>query len=308
MKKNAVFRIILFSLTILILSGILAAGIYSGTEKYTRSELRDTLSIWDTGIPESSQEGMAHQQQGDYPNKYTAKGRASEIEIDWAAGKIIIQPGDVASVQVTDTDTDGRYSTYIEEEGNSLSIEYYHDDRIFHGISINDVYTKDLIITVPMDWVCQELDLDVASVQVEISNLTIQEIDFDGASGECRFKNCSVGKLDVDTASGDISFSGTLEALDFDAADASFTADLENTPARINMDSMSGDLELTLPENAGFTVSMDALSSDFFSDFPTTAQYGSQICGDGKCRIDVSGLSGDITIRKCADSSHTACH
>lgn len=44
---------------------------------------------------------------------------------------------------------------------------------------------------------------------------------------------------------------------------------LENVPNLIKMDSMSGDLTLTLPEGAGFTVSLDAMSSDFSSDFPT---------------------------------------
>ena len=61
---------------------------------------------------------------------------------------------------------------------------------------------------------------------------------------------------------------------------------------------VSGDLDLTLPENSGFTLSLDALSGNFRSTFPTTAQGNTYVCGDGSCRITVSALSGDVTINK----------
>lgn len=73
---------------------------------------------------------------------------------------------------------------------------------------------------------------------------------------------------------------------------------LENVPNLIKMDSMSGGLTLTLPEDAGFTVSLDAMSSDFSSDFPTVKKNKSYVCGDGHCKIDVSAMSGDVSILK----------
>ena len=45
---------------------------------------------------------------------------------------------------------------------------------------------------------------------------------------------------------------------------------------------------------------MDALSSDFYSDFPTTVSNGNYVHGDGQCRISFNGLSGDLTIRKAS--------
>ena len=69
---------------------------------------------------------------------------------------------------------------------------------------------------------------------------------------------------------------------------------------------MSGDLELTLPEYCGFTVSMDAMSSDFTSDFPTTMQNGNHIYGDGSCSISIDAMSGDVAIRKGADAAYAA--
>ena len=145
---------------------------------------------------------------------------------------------------------------------------------------------------------CDSLELDTASTDLTVRDMIIREMEIDSASGTAKFENCTVSSLDVDTASGDVTFSGSLNELDFEAASASFTGVLENVPDKVKMDSMSGDLALTLPEDAGFTVSLDAMSSDFSSDFPTVKKNKSYVCGDGHCKIDVDAMSGDVSILK----------
>ena len=106
------------------------------------------------------------------------------------------------------------------------------------------------------------------------------------------------GELDIETASGDIDFYGELNKLEFDAASAKFTGVLTNTPKSILVDSMSGDLDVTLPADSGFTVTMAAISGDFTSDFSTTVSNGAYVCGNGTCQIQYNGMYGDIIIRK----------
>ena len=62
-------------------------------------------------------------------------------------------------------------------------------------------------------------------------------------------------------------------------------------------------LEITLPEDAGFTLSIDAMSDDFESDFETTMRNGNYVCGDGRCRINVNALSGDVVIHKASPAN-----
>ena len=133
---------------------------------------------------------------------------------------------------------------------------------------------------------------------LEVRDLTIREVDLDTASGECLFENCALEKLDLDTASGDLRITGTLNQLDCDAASASVYAVLENVPTRIKMNSMSGDLDLTLPKDAGFTAEIDGMSSDFSSDFATSIQNGRHVCGNGSCQIQMDAMSGNAIIRK----------
>ena len=180
-----------------------------------------------------------------------------------------------------------------------LAIQYAEDMKISLGLQLNlEDFSKDLIIEVPLDWTCNELEIAAASATVEINDLNIREMEFDGASGTCEFENCTVEKLDLDTASGDVRFTGSLQQLDCDAVSADISLELTNVPRSIDLDTASGDLDVVLPEDAGFTVTLEAMSSDFTSDFDTTMRNGSYIAGNGRCRIEVDAMSGDVTIRK----------
>lgn len=222
-----------------------------------------------------------------------------EIKIDWISGSVTVEPGDVQEITFLESGngTD-KYEMVWKQSGDELVIQYSKDSSIAgFGLHFGDG-SKDLTVTVPRGWVCDSLELDTASTDLTVRDMIIREMEIDSASGTAKFENCTVSSLDVDTASGDVTFTGSLSELDFEAASASFTGVLENVPDQVNMDSMSGDLTLTLPEDAGFTVSLDAMSSDFSSDFPTVKKNKSYVCGDGHCKIDVDAMSGDVSILK----------
>ena len=181
--------------------------------------------------------------------------------------------------------------------GATLKIQVCRESLKFPSFGVDSV-AKDLVITVPADWICHELDIDAAAASVEVRDLKIISADIDAASGICWFSNCVVNGLDVDTASGDITFTGILEALDCDATSANCTIEVWNVPKSIDIDAASGDLDLILPENAGFTCSMDTLSGTFQTDFACTDHDDTHTHGDGACKISVSAMSGNVTIYK----------
>jgi len=242
----------------------------------------------------------------DYSEKDTfAASEVRDIEIEWVAGEILIQPGSTDQITVKeDGVSDLKYAMVLRQSGDTLKIQFCEEAiGNYFGVNTRTDLEKDLTILVPPDWVCESLEIDCTSATVEVNDLSIREVDFDGASGACEFENCTVEEMDIDTASGDVRFIGSLDMLDCDAASASVYAVLTNIPRRLDMDSMSGDLEITLPQNAGFTLSMDAMSSDFQSDFETTVKNGNYICGDGYCRINVDALSGDVVIHAAEEAS-----
>lgn len=287
MKRNAIARIIIFSLIALILSGILVTGILVDIYAF-----RD--GNWDITEVNGTVSSVGE----------VEADMVSSIQIEWASGNIRILPGDVDKITFAESEVSKKNHRMVWKiSGNKLNLQFSKDGVFFTPFGTNITISKDLVITVPRSWKCHELSLDVASANVEITDLSITEVDFDGASGECDFRNCAVDQLSVDTASGNIRFYGTLNTMDCDAASADCKIAVTNIPSRIELDSASGDLELTLPEDTGFRVSFSTLSGDFDSEFPTSMSGGDYVCGDGRCRIEMDAMSGNVTIRKGQPSS-----
>ena len=287
MKNNAIVRIIIFSVTILVLLGILAWGL-SSFRTFSFPRMTSSAGGWEEAVPVS--DGTAVSVNTD---------QVTNLSIEWVAGSITIQPGDVEEITFQESGSFEEKDAMVwKQSGNKLSIQFCQDDFLIYGFSINSVLSKDLLVTVPRDWSCNSLEIDAASACLYVNDLTIRQVELDSASGTCDFQNCNVDSIDLDTASGDVKFTGTLKELDCDAASASFIGVLSNVPSRMAMDTMSGDLDITLPAGSGFSVSMDTMSSDFSSDFAYTTKNGNYVCGDGACRIDISAMSGDVIIRK----------
>lgn len=286
MKRNAIVRIVIFSLVIVILAAVLCAGLvfrHYGFRWFGRLFTGDTTT--DSGNLSSS--GSVNASQVD------------SLSIEWVAGSITVEPADTDTITFQETGATSAETQMVwEQSGSKLTIRFSQGDWNAFHFGFNADLSKDLVVQVPRKWNCRELNIDSVSARVRVLDLTLDEIELNNVSGVCTFENCGVGDISLDTVSGDIRFTGTLNTLECDAVSANCTVNVTNVPKRIDMDGVSGDLDITVPEDCGFTVSLDTASGDFSSDFATTIQNGNYVYGDGDCRINISGVSGDVTIRK----------
>ena len=283
MKRNAVIRIVIWSLIILCLIGILLSNL--GLRVY-RSEIRTHLS--------QSPETDAANTPSNLAN--ISGEQVTEIDIDWYSGNIHILPSEGSDITVKETE--GNHPLDWKVEDSKLSIEFC-EESIFSGLGLGRTAPKDLTVTVPRGWVCRQLKIDAASSNLLVQDLTIQKAEIDSANGIAEFVNCTVDEMEVDAASGDVMFEGCLDTLEFDAASASFTATLHNAPRVIDMDSASGSLDLTIPEDTGFSVRMQGIKNTFSADdFEITKQNGVYTHGNGACRIEMDSMSGSVSLHK----------
>lgn len=278
MKRNAIFRIILFSFLAVVLVSVLISGI--ALKKYQMPGIVVRKSF---DAPEVS------------GNKFNA-GEIDRLKIEWAAGSIVLVPVEGNKISITEELLGGDESMVLKKDGSTLYVQYCEGAV---GIPFGSgSLKKNLYITVPQDWECKELEIDAASATVQGEYLTIRELASSTASGTHTFTNCQVGTLKMETVSGDLNFTGTLEKLDFNGVSAQLDLALTNAPKSIELESVSGDLNLTLPESCGFTVDQDTVSGRFSSELPTTEQNGKIVYADGHCEIEVEGVSASVHIRK----------
>lgn len=288
MKHNAIIRIIIYSLLILILLGLLIGSL--GFGHYFNNGRLHSHATAPTENPLLA-------------NEQDFSSQVQNIEIEWVAGSIVIhRSNSVNSIRIHEyTDYNSEYEMICHQSGQTLKIKFCKDSMEFPSFGINADVSKDLVIVVPENWNCNTLEIDAASADVQIKELVINELDFDGASGNLILENCHIVNLDIETASGDVKFSGILKDLAFEAASANFFGEFTQVPNRLNLDAMSGDLEIVLPSYAGFTCQLDAMSGSFDTDFDVTQSGSTYISGDGVCKIKVSAMSGDVNVLKGVD-------
>ena len=279
MKRNAISRIILFSFLAVVLVGVLISGIALRQYQVTGVVVLESADVLAVGGYSS-------------PAK-----EVDRLKIAWAAGKIVIVPTDRDDITVTEELLGGDKTMVMKKDGSTLYVEYC-EDNISLSFGSNNNLKKNLYISVPQDWDCKELEIDAASATVQVENLTIEEVESSTASGTHTFTNCQVGTMKMETVSGDLNFTGTLEKLNFNGVSAQADVVVINFPKSIDVETVSGDVNLTLPKECGFMVDKDTVSGHFSSELETRKQDGKYVYGAGQCKIDVEGVSAGITIRK----------
>lgn len=134
---------------------------------------------------------------------------------------------------------------------------------------------------------------------VEVDGLSTEELKVDSTSGPITASGLCCDQIVANTVSGSVILEGTAEELKLDTTSGRCQAELDERVREIELDSVSGELELILPESLGFEAEVDTVSGSFRSDIPTTASSkGVYTCGNGECGISVDTVSGSITIQK----------
>lgn len=278
MKANAITRIVIYSVVVLLLLGLLLTGLGigqfmihfdSGSREYITGELCVEAS------------------------------KIQNVEIEWVCGNIDIRVATDGSqgILVSESGYAGEELRAVWEiKGQTLVIKY--SEPIFN-IGFVSTPDKDLTIIFPADWSCQTLDIETVSGSVDVMLLSATEIKLECVSADCLFESCTADSVELNTVSGDVEYRGKVNTLDCEAVSADCKVlMMESGAKRLTMEAVSGDLIVAIREDIGFSASIDSMSGSIYSDFNTTSSGGKQTYGDGSCQIKLDAISGDIEIRK----------
>ena len=222
---------------------------------------------------------------------------ASEVKklhIEWVSGNVTLKTADQHNITFR-VDGDSALPFSYQLSGNELDLRYPADNALWKPAW----GSKNLTVTVPQSWYARETNIDVVSAVVEVDGLSTEELKLDTTSGPINASGLCCDQIVASTVSGNVILEGTAEELKLDTTSGRCQAELDERVREIELDSVSGELELILPESLGFEAEVDTVSGSFRSDIPTTASSkGVYTCGNGECGISVDTVSGSITIQK----------
>lgn len=165
----------------------------------------------------------------------------------------------------------------------------------------------------------EHIDLSSTSGGVELYDIRAQLLKSGSVSGKVTLQSVSTGSLNIDSTSG------TVDASDFSAGSARFEtvsgslnltgganelkcntvsgkiyADLANCPVKVNCDTVSGSINLYIPDNEGFRLRYSGLSGKMDTDFPVSingkSDSGTATYGNGKSEFKFGTVSGKMNV------------
>ena len=259
------------------------------------------------------------------------------IEIDWASGsvRILSHPGSTVLLsEEAEADMPEELRVRWWLEGSTLHVKFAASGA---RQRLTDRWHKALTLRLPEALSLGDVEIRAASANIEAETVAAKEIDVSTASGDMNLR-CAANAIRLNSASGDIhldqldsagevsieSASGRIDAnlthvddvrleaasgrIDLSAASVDslsaktasgdISCTFEAAPSECRLRAVSGEVTLSLPEDADFSARISTTSGDFESDFPLKKDGRSYVCGSGAAGIEIDTTSGDISIRQ----------
>lgn len=244
----------------------------------------------------------------------------TSISVDWISGDVQLVPAEVDTITVYEESKkeikDYQKLRHYVSDGN-LDIRFAAPGAKL----INFDLAKTLYIQIPqgLEKNFTNINFDLVSTTSTITGITANNVDIDSVSGQitvntCDFKifdiisvsggaditTCSVAGLKVKSVSGEVNVKNS-EVTDFDIDSTSGNIFFVSTimPSSIEVEVVSSDVRITLPENNGFTLDYDTVSGSISNVFATTTSgQGKYVYGDGTNTISIDSVSGNLTISR----------
>lgn len=287
MKRNAIARIIIWSLVAVLLTSLLVVGISSSPSSFFTGD-------WSSGIIGETYKNSALYNVGGG----TVTDEFQSIKVNWTNGKINIEAYDGEDTVISETEVAEKENKLRwRVEDGVLKIQQMAAGMRF---GLKQTPKKTLTVKIPSNVAegLKAVTSDSVSAEVTIIGISASDkIEIDTVSGGANLKNIKTEKLDIDTVSGSIKAAGEFTELESDSVSGDVTVSSATPLKKLDCDSTSGNIRLTIPKNSGFTLKADTVSGDISCGLPTVSESKNRrVCGDGSADFETDTVSGDLII------------
>lgn len=287
MRRNAIARIIIWSLVAVLLTSLLVVGISSSPSSFFSGD-------WSLGAMGVTYKNSALYNVGGG----TVTDEFQSIKVNWTNGKINIEAYDGEDTVISETEVAEKENKLRwRVEDGVLKIQQMAAGMRF---GLKKTPKKTLTVKIPSNVAegLKAVTSDSVSAEVNIIGIAASDkIEINTVSGGANLKNIKTEKLDIDTVSGSIKAAGEFTELESDSVSGDVTVSSATPLEKLNCDSTSGNIRLTIPKNSGFTLKADTVSGDISCGLPTVSESKNRrICGDGSADFETDTVSGDLII------------
>lgn len=309
-RSAAIVKLVIWSVVALILIAIFAIMLFIGT---------DGIISFESGFQISSR--IYYSDEDTYSVGNVSYGdEIKSIDVDWSTGKIdiLVWDGDEVKLEEDGDDDLEQYKMRSRVEGDTLQIKFAKSGLRWDADNIE----KSLVIYIPKDLaltlheidisaataevtvgaeedaseviVCDRIQLESASGDLKLMGVKADEVSVSAASASLSF-NGKADEISVEGVSGALSICGDVEEISVEAVSATVTLKLDRTPSEINVETVSGNVDISLPDDGdGFVAELNGISGSLEYNSKSVGRY--HTVGRGIGDFDFETVSGKVSI------------
>ena len=288
MKRNAIARIVIWSLVAVLLISLLIVGINCSPSSFFTGD-------WSFGIIGVTYKNSALYNVGGG----TVTDEFHSIKVNWTNGKINIESYDGEDTVISETEVAEKENKLRwRVEDGVLKIQQMAAGMRF---GLKKTPKKTLTVKIPSSAAEKLKSVNTDSVSAEVNIIGVAasgKIEIDTVSGSADMKNIKTARLDIDTVSGEVNAEGEISELESDSVSGDITVSSAVPLEKLDCDSTSGNIRLTIPKNSSFTLKADTVSGDISCGLPAVSESKNRrVCGDGSADFETDTVSGDLIIK-----------
>jgi hypothetical protein len=205
--------------------------------------------------------------------------KVEELEIDWYRDSVTIQAYDGNEVVISETSdstlTDSTTMHYYLNSKGTLKIVFGKP-----GVSIkgSEVPNKQLLIKVPRTLRLESVEVNGIDHDFRMDSVRCEDLEINSVSSTMFLNECEIENIEVNGVSTNLS------------------ATFSRMPEEIELNNVSGETVLWVPENAGMTLELNGIVNNFHSTLPVANKGKKKIIGNGACKIESNAVAGDLDI------------
>lgn len=221
----------------------------------------------------------------------------NSITISWVDGEVNVETYDGETVEITETgatDDDNKLRWYVS--GNNLDIVF----RKSALLAFNVNYEKALTVKIPNSLLTnlQRLEIETVNSFVSIKDVSATQLDIECVSQTAEILNSTFDSVLIEGVSANVNFEGNVNYFDVETVSGKINCKFLSNPQTVNIEAVSGNAEIYLNKNCGFTAIADGISNKVTTDFAVTTIDGKITFGDGLTKIYLDNVSGKLAIKQ----------
>lgn len=152
----------------------------------------------------------------------------------------------------------------------------------------------------------ENISAHAVSGKLEVSGLSAEKLKLSTVSGKLLAEGCSAESAELNSVSGSMDAHCNAERFQVHSTSGRAQLRVDQCPEKAKLSSVSGALQVALPENNGFVVDYNSMSGSFSSDFPVNIisdgkkkKKGQAVYGNGGgTRIEMHTTSGSMRVQR----------